>query len=178
MEKSKIIKLFIILGILTGCSTANEASSALILKQTKQFNDSLENINEDKKILILYYDPNNLLYDLNEMIQKKMIVDIYEIGITNNISLEKYDLILIGSIAKNNQPDLELQRYLSQYDFRGKDVSFYWIGDSNYEKYLSSYVNNAKILPSLVLNNNEVSQKELVNALLDGWLTSVYTPIN
>lgn len=122
-----------------------------------------------------------MLDKLNKMIQKKMAVDLYEIGTVDDISLEKYDLILIGSIAHNDYPSLELQQFLIQYDFNGKDVSFYWIDRDDYEEYeknISTYVNKAKILPSLVLNSDEVSKIELVSDLLDGWLTSVYTPVN
>lgn len=178
MKKSKIIKLFIILMILTGCTTSNTASSVLTLKKVNGF---LENKDEDKRILVLYHDSNDLLDNLNKMIQKKMAVDLYEIGSVDDISLEKYDLILIGSIARDNHPSLQLQQFLSQYDFSDKDVSFYWIDGNNYEEYeknISSYVDKAKILPSLVLNSDEVSKAGLVNVLLDGWLTSVYTPVN
>lgn len=178
MKKGKIIKLFISLVILTGCTTSNTAPSVLTLIQDNGF---LENMNEDKRILVLYHDSNDLLDNLTKMIQKKMAVDLFEIGIVDDISLEKYDLILIGSIAYDDHPSLELQQFLSRYDFSDKDVSFYWIGANNYEEYeknISSYVDKANILPSLVLNSGEVSKTELVNVLLDGWLTSVYTPVN
>lgn len=173
----KIIKLFIILIIITGCTSSNTAAELTLIHN----NGVLENRDEDKQILVLYYDSNNMLDKLNKMIQKKMAVDLYEIGTVDDISLEKYDLILIGSIAHNDYPSLELQQFLIQYDFNGKDVSFYWIDRDDYEEYeknTSTYVNKAKILPSLVLNSDEVSKIELVSDLLDGWLTSVYTPVN
>ena len=115
------------------------------------------------------------------MIQKKLLVDLYEIGVNDSLSLEKYDLILIGSVIQNNQVSIELKNFLSEYDFNGKDVSFYWFEDDDYEEYeknICEYVKNANILSSFVLNNNEVSKSELVDPLLDGWLTSVYTPVN
>ena len=82
-------------------------------------------------------------------------------------------MILIGSVIQNNQVSIELKNFLSEYDFNGKDVSFYC-----FEKNICEYVKNANILSSFVLNNNEVSKPELVDPLLDGWLTSVYTPVN
>ena len=176
----KIINLFISLMILTACRTIDPAPPAAI-KQIKQTNIFLEKINENKQILVLYYDPYDLLDEINAMLQKKLLVDLYEIGVNDSLSLEKYDLILIGSVIQNNQVSIELKNFLSEYDFNGKDVSFYWFEDDDYEEYeknICEYVKNANILSSFVLNNNEVSKPELVDPLLDGWLTSVYTPVN
>lgn len=140
------------------------------IKQIKQTNIFLEKINENKQILVLYYDPYDLLDEINAMIQKKLLVDLYEIGVNDSLSLEKYDLILIGSVIQNNQISIELKNFLSEYDFNGKDVSFYWFEGDDYEEYeknICEYVKNANILSSFVLNNNEVSKPELVDSLLD-----------
>lgn len=97
----KIINLFISLMILTACRTIDPTPPAAI-KQIKQTNIFLEKINENKQILVLYYDPYDLLDEINAMIQKKLLVDLYEIGVNDSLSLEKYDLILIGSVIQNN----------------------------------------------------------------------------
>ena len=84
----KIINLFISLMILTACRTIDPAPPAAI-KQIKQTNIFLEKINENKQILVLYYDPYDLLDEINAMIQKKLLVDLYEIGVNDSLSLEK-----------------------------------------------------------------------------------------
>lgn len=134
------------------------------------------NIRENKDVLIINERENENISILTQMIQEKITCTFYQLNTNETIQIENYDLILIGIDATNEQNINEMKNYLSNIDFKRCDISFYWIGAFNNQQFeddITKNIHNGNILNGFGLNGDEISEKEDVSYLMDGWLTSV-----
>lgn len=134
------------------------------------------NIRENKDVLIINERENENISILTQMIQEKITCTFYQLNTNETIQIENYDLILIGIDATNEQNINEMKNYLSNTNFKECDISFYWIGAFNNQQFeddITKNIHNGNILNGFGLNGDEISEKEDVSYLMDGWLTSV-----
>ena len=134
------------------------------------------NIRENKDVLIINERENENISILTQMIQEKITCTFYQLNTNETIQIENYDLILIGIDATNEQNINEMKNYLPTIDFKRCDISFYWIGAFNNQQFeddITKNIHNGNILNGFGLNGDEISEKEDVSYLMDGWLTSV-----
>ena len=134
------------------------------------------NIRENKDVLIINERENENISILTQMIQEKITCTFYQLNTNETIQIENYDLILIGIDATNEQNINEMKNYLSNTNFKECDISFYWVGAFNNQQFeddITKNIHNGNILNGFGLNGDEISEKEDVSYLMDGWLTSV-----
>lgn len=182
MKYSKILVIICMVILLTGCSIDNvETNIELPVKKMPGIENSDEDIEMDKDILVMYHDPHDSLEILTNLIVNNIVSDIYEIGSQEILMIEDYEVILIGSVATiDNQLSYELSQFLKDIDMNNKDVSFYWLGAFNnvtYEENLTLQIKNGNILPGIGFNNDDISKIEVVESLLNQWMTSIYWPV-
>lgn len=136
--------------------------------------------NYDKKILVLYHDETNRLHILTERIKQKMDVTLCDIDHEQAPEADNYDLILLGDIASKDDVSDSMKRFLSWYDFKGKQISSYYLDALHqdlYEKHLKYQIKDGEYLNGLGINDDELGASEEVNHLMNGWLTSTYSPV-
>lgn len=134
------------------------------------------NIRENKDVLIINERENENISILTQMIQEKITCTFYQLNTNETIHIENYDLILIEIDATNEQNINVMKNYLSTIDFKRCDISFYWIGAFNNQQFegdITKNIHNGNILNGFGVNGDEISEKEDVSYLMDGWLTSV-----
>ena len=134
------------------------------------------NIRENKDVLIINERENENISILTQMIQEKITCTFYPLNTNETIQIENYDLILIGIDATNEQNINEMKNYLSNINFKGCDISFYWIGAFNNQQFeddITKNIHNGNVLNGFGLNGDELSEKEDISYIMDGWLTSV-----
>lgn len=134
------------------------------------------NKRENKDVLIINERENENISILTQMIQEKITCTFYQLNTNETIHIENYDLILIGIDATNEQNINEMKNYLFNTNFKGCDISFYWIGAFNNQQFeddITKNIHNGNILNGFGLNGDEISEKEDINYLMDGWLTFV-----
>ncbi len=134
------------------------------------------NIRENKDVLIINERENENISILTQMIQEKITCTFYQLNTNETIQIENYDLILIGIDATNEQNINVMKNYLSNIDFKECDISFYWIGAFNNQQFeddITKNIHNGNVLNGFGLNGDELSEKEDISYIMDGWLTSV-----
>lgn len=130
----------------------------------------------ENKMAVIYDDYNGELEIITDMIKDKMLVDVYSIEDYKNVNIADYDLIIIGSSVRDDEPTSNLKMYLPEIDFLQKNVSFYYIGafDSGvFENNMKDLIHNGNVLSTLGFNSDEISETDIVNSFVDGWLTSI-----
>lgn len=181
MKRYRItISLLMMLFLLTGCTIFGQEN----IEQVTEVEAKSENVivleeQTDMKVLSLYCDSSIETQTLNKLIKDKIMVDSYSIESEVTFNIDDYDLILIGTSPINNHPCSQMTEFLCEFDFKGKYVSNYWVGtvdNDQYETIIKQKIKNAKILPGIGFNGDEISEVELVSQTLDGWLTSVNQP--
>ncbi|MCH4284649.1 MULTISPECIES: hypothetical protein [Bacillota] len=139
------------------------------------------NINHDKKILVLYHDEIKRLHILTERINQKMDISLYDIDHAQVPDADNFDLILLGDIAHQDDTSESMKQFLSWYDFKGKQVSSYYLDAMHqdvYEDHLKQQIHDGIYLHGLGINDDELETMEEVNHLMNGWLTSTYSPVS
>lgn len=176
--------LLIVCFCLTGCSdnhlSYNEEN--ITSSNVEQYKEATEPLPVVERNMAIIYDDsdNHALQMMTKKIQDKMDIDTFNINDYQNINISDYDVYLIGSAAFNDNPVESLTALLPNIDFQNKDVTFYYIGAFNndeYESKLISLIQNGNILTSLGFNSDEISETELVDDIMNGWLTSTYHPL-
>ena len=130
----------------------------------------------ENKMAVIYDDYNGELEIITDMIKDNMLVDIYSIEDYKNVNIADYDLIIIGSSIRDDEPTINLKMYLPEIDFLQKNVSFYYIGafDSGmFKNNMKDLIHNGNVLSRIVFNSDEISETDIVNSFVDGWLTSI-----
>lgn len=177
---NKVCMVLLFLSMLTGCTVQGcEEGKTILQEQECSTYEDIEVASIDKKVLIVYYDPLNILEPMTKSIQEKMAADTFEINSGAKVSIEKYDIILLGNEVIEEKPPQEMIAFLNQYSLEDKIVSTYWMNAMDnevYERTMTNYINSSIILPGLGVNSDEIAEQRLVNVLIDGWLTSVYMP--
>lgn len=127
---------------------------------------------ENKKVLVISDPYDEDINDLTKMIQGKIecVISDFE-----NAQVEEYDLILIGvdCMGKSYQKSVD---FIKKNDFTNKDVSFYYVHSYDndlFEKKMKENIKADHFLDGIGFNGDELSQKEDISFIMDGWLTSV-----
>lgn len=136
----------------------------------------------NKRILLLYAGDNHAQFtQMTSMIKKKMQLYAYDITKDEIPDAQDYDLILLGDHTTQDQPSQAMIDFLSWYDMQNKQVSAYWLYQdetSRYEETIAQLINNGHYLLGLGIQEKQAMNQETINALINGWLTSVYSPVN
>lgn len=157
----------------------SDENKTIYTSHMKVIKNSVEEAME-KKVFIIYDDENGTLSLLNKIIKEKIKCESYQLKEFDASMINEYDLILLGTSVVNDQISEQMLDFLNVTDFKNKDVSPYWVGTFDYENFeaeFQSHIHGAHILSGLGFNGDEISETEELSYIIDGWLTSVYTPV-
>lgn len=130
---------------------------------------------ENKKVLLLFDDPYQVLDTMINDICAYKNVDAYPIQ--SQINIQDYDIILIGeSIDSSNTPSIPIKNFLTSHNLNNKMISYFWVGGTShdtYESQLRHYINNSYIISGIGLNGDEISEVSYVKDSLHQWLDTI-----
>lgn len=135
----------------------------------------------DKKILVIYHDPTHRLHILTKRIDQKLQVTLCDLEDEQVLDAKDFDLIILGDIASSDDVSDEMKHFLSWYDFQEKQVSAYFLDamhQDEYEENLKRQLRHGNYLNGFGINDDELENMEEVNHIMDGWLTSTYSPVS
>ncbi|WP_028042519.1 hypothetical protein [Candidatus Stoquefichus massiliensis] len=164
--KAKFGLFILTIFILSGCT---------LQKWQRDF--QIQNTNTEKRVLIITHNLYGSQSILTEYISQKIFADIVNLQAIESIDIHHYDIILINDTPINDEPTKEMVTFLQQYDFINQRVSTYWIGamsNQTYETNLKKYISSSCIINGLGFNDDEISEKELIDEFIERWINSLF----
>lgn len=130
-----------------------------------------------EEILIVYNPYSEKTEEIANLVQEKIGGD--SVKLEEKLpDIKQYDRIFVGDSASDHTISASVMSFLEQMDFNGKEVIPFWTEAEEYESYEQEFgaqVQDAVVMPGLGVKNTENIDKEEINQLIDGWLTTALT---